>query len=180
MEFRVLGPTELYDDVRQRRAPLSSHKQRTLMGALLVKYGSIVSTERLREEVWGELRPPKSANALQAQVYRLRQIMDRLEQDKTRPQRLVTCSSGYTLRTDPDQIDSERFMRAVDKARRTADQDPVLAEKILRGALRLWRGPALQGSHGPICAAGAAMLEEGIAFQCAGIPLRCIAAGIHV
>ncbi len=160
MKFRVLGPTELYDNVRQRRIPLNSHKQRALLGALIVKYGSIVSAEKLGEEVWGELTP-KSANALQAQVYRLRRLMDRVEQEGPRPQqRLITRDSGYGLRADPEQIDSELFMQAVDRARKCADKDPVLAEKTLRGALRLWRGAALQGSRGPICDAGATMLEE--------------------
>ncbi|MET8883850.1 MULTISPECIES: AfsR/SARP family transcriptional regulator [Streptomyces] len=161
MKFRVLGPTELYDNVNDRRAALNSSKQRTLMGALIVKYGSSVSAERLGEEVWGECSPNRSANALQAQVYRLRRLIDRVERDcGGTQQRLITRESGYALRAEPHQIDSELFTRTVDRARRTADRAPDVAEKTLRGALRLWRGPALQGSRGPICSAGAAMLEE--------------------
>lgn len=161
VKFRVLGPTELYDNVNQRRVPLNSQKQRTLLGALIVKCGSVVSAEKLGEEVWGELSPRKSANALQAQVYRLRRLMEGLDQEGGHgQQRLITRESGYGLRTEPDQIDSELFMQTVDRARRMADKDLVLAEKTIRGALRLWRGPALQGSQGPICSAGAAMLEE--------------------
>ncbi|GAA3989811.1 hypothetical protein GCM10022384_42210 [Streptomyces marokkonensis] len=160
MKFKVLGPTELYDNVHQHRVPLHSHKQRTLLGALIVKYGSIVSTEQLGEEVWGELTP-RSANALQAQVYRLRRLMDRVDQEGGQPpQRLITRDSGYGLRADPEQVDSELFMQTVVRARRCAEKAPVLAEKTLRSALRLWRGTALQGSRGPICAAGATMLEE--------------------
>ncbi|PAZ10467.1 hypothetical protein CLM62_40590 [Streptomyces sp. SA15] len=161
MKFRVLGLTELYDNVNQRRVPLSSQKQRTLMGALIVKCGSSVSAEQLSEEVWGESKPHKSANALQAQVYRLRRMMDQLKAgDMATQQCLITEESGYVLKTDPEQIDSELFLRGIDRARHTADQDPVLAEKMIRGALKLWRGPALQGSRGPICTAGAALLEE--------------------
>jgi SARP family transcriptional regulator, regulator of embCAB operon len=161
VKFRVLGPTELYDNVNHRRAALNSHKQRTLMGALIVKYGSSVSAERLGEEVWGDCSPPQSANALQAQVYRLRRLIDRVERESGgSQQRLITRESGYALRADPEQVDSELFMQTVDRARRAADKAPEVAEKTIRSALRLWRGPALQGSRGPICTAGAAMLEE--------------------
>ncbi|KAF3468934.1 AfsR/SARP family transcriptional regulator [Streptomyces sp. Tu 3180] len=153
--------TELYDSVNQRRVPLSSHKQRTLMGALIVKCGSTVSAEQLSEEVWGNSKPRKSANALQAQIYRLRRMMDPLKGGEAAAQEcLITEESGYVLRADPEQIDSEVFVRTVDRARHTAAQDPALAEKMVRGALKLWRGPALQGSRGPLCTAGAAMLEE--------------------
>ncbi|OKI45000.1 hypothetical protein A6A29_33775 [Streptomyces sp. TSRI0281] len=131
------------------------------MGALIVKYGSSVSAEKLCDEVWGERSPNRSANALQAQVYRLRRLIDRVERDSGgTQQRLITRESGYALRAEPNQIDSELFTQMVDRARRTADRGPDVAEKTLRGALRLWRGPALQGSRGPICLAGAAVLEE--------------------
>lgn len=161
MKFRVLGPTELYDTANQRRVPLHGQKQRALLGALIAKCGSVVSPEKLAEEVWGDVGPQKSANALQAQVYRLRRLIDRLDQGgELGQQRLITRESGYALRADPEHIDSELFLQSVDRARQLAGKDLLLAEKTVRGALRLWRGPALQGSQGPICSAAAAALEE--------------------
>jgi hypothetical protein len=47
---------------------------------------------------------------------------------------------GYQLDTDPDDIDAHRFRRLLDQATHAAPQE---REHLLRQALALWRGPAL-------------------------------------
>ncbi|MFI6344298.1 BTAD domain-containing putative transcriptional regulator [Streptomyces sp. NPDC050560] len=161
MQFRVLGPPGIYDDVRQRSVQLTSPKQRVLLGALLVRLGSPVPTEELIRELWGDSAPDKAANALQAHVSRLRQQLIEAEPGRANSPRLVVRGSGYVLQARPDELDSVQFRFLVTRAKRLMESDPHSAGVFLRKALGLWRGPALDGgSQGPLCAAAAARLEE--------------------
>lgn len=55
----------------------------------------------------------------------------------------------------------QRFERLSARSRAAAPSDPAHALELLRDALSLWRGPALQDSrYGPICTAAADRLEE--------------------
>ena len=78
--------------------------------------------------------PPATANkALQNGVSQLRRV---LPEDVLR-----TVPRGYELRVGEDELDADRFERALDAAR--DDTDPESAAATLRAALELWRGPAL-------------------------------------
>lgn len=161
MQFRVLGLPEVYDEVRQRSVPLNSPKQRTLLGALLVRPGSLVPAGKLIQELWTDRPPSKSANALQAHVSRLRHLLIELEPERAGSPRLVAHGDGYLLRARQEETDSWQFCHAAVRARRLAATDPLAACTLLRRALRLWRGAAFEGcAPGPVCAAEAARLEE--------------------
>lgn len=161
MQFRVLGRPEIYDEVGQRRVQLTSPKQRVLLGALLVHMGSPVPTEGLINELWGHNPPEKASNALQAHVSRLRQQLIEVEPSRANTPRLVARGSGYLLQARPEEVDSVQFRLQVARAQRQLPSDPHTACGLLRKALKLWRGPALDGgSHGPLCAGAAARLEE--------------------
>ncbi|MET8298240.1 AfsR/SARP family transcriptional regulator, partial [Streptomyces sp. NPDC005180] len=61
----------------------------------------------------------------------------------------------------PAETDAACFQQLTDTARRILHEDPGRAGELLRRALALWRGPALEGSVlGGICAGRAAQLEE--------------------
>lgn len=161
MQFRVLGPSAIYDDVKQRSVQLTGPKQRALFGALLVRLGSPVPAEELIYELWGSNGPDKAGNALQAHVSRLRQQLIELEPSRANTPRLVARGSGYVLQARPDTLDSVQFRLLVARAKRLVGLDPHAAVLLLRKALGLWRGRALDGgSRGPLCAAAAARLEE--------------------
>jgi DNA-binding SARP family transcriptional activator len=161
MQFRVLGPPGIHDDVRQRSVQLTSPKQRVLLGALLVRLGTRVPTDELIRELWGSNPPDKAGNALQAHVSRLRQQLIEAEPSRVNTPRLVVRGSGYVLQARPEELDSVQFRLQVARARRLLEADPHSAALVLRKALGLWRGPALEGgAHGPLCAAAAARLEE--------------------
>ncbi|MGR8007780.1 AfsR/SARP family transcriptional regulator [Streptomyces hypolithicus] len=161
MQFRVLGPPEIYDEVRQRSVQLNSPKQRVLLGVLLVRLGSPVPTEALINELWGRNAPDKAINALQAHVSRLRQQLIEVEPARANTPRLVARGSGYLLQARPDELDSVQFRLQAARAQRQMGADPHAAAALLRKALKLWRGPALDGgSQGPLCAGVAARLEE--------------------
>ncbi|MFG3250089.1 BTAD domain-containing putative transcriptional regulator [Streptomyces sp. NPDC048187] len=161
MRFRVLGVPEVHDDVADRRVPLTSPKQRQLLGALLVRPGVPVPMERLIEELWSGGAPGKAVNALQAHVSRLRQLLIEAEPSRANAPRLVARDTGYVLEARPEELDSARFLRDTARARALVDGDPRTACALLTEALGLWRGPAMAGStSGPLCAGAAAELEE--------------------
>jgi DNA-binding SARP family transcriptional activator len=130
IEFRILGPLEVARDGRP--LPLTGHRQRALLAALLLRANQVVATDRLVDELWrGE--PPKTATtALHNVVSQLRRLLG----DDV----LLTRPPGYLLCAAPEQIDAGRFEAALRDAR---GREPTERAPVLRDALAMWRGPAL-------------------------------------
>src|SRR5262249_11756607 len=120
MEFKVLGPLEIADDGRVLQ--LGSGRQLALVALLLVHRNTVVPTERIVDELWGE-SPPATATKIVRNAISLRR--------KELGDRLVTRSPGYLLRVDPNELDADWFEQAI------ADGRP-------KAALALWRGAPLQ------------------------------------
>lgn len=165
MQFRILGLVEVRDEQTGLRLLPMGAKQRALLGALVVKAGHNVSVHRLIDELWGEHPPANAANALQVHVARLRRLLSGPQRRDVAPHAqhpwIVTTSRGYTLQPAPVETDAARFQHLTDQGRRVLLHDPGQAGELLRRALSLWRGPALEGSVlGDICAIKAAQLEE--------------------
>lgn len=163
MQFRILGPVEVHDERTGLRILPTGAKQRALLGALVVKAGQVVSVHRLIDELWGEHPPANATNALQAHVARLRRLLPvpAAGSGEAHHEWIVTRSLGYVLRLGRASTDAEHFQRLAAQGRAVAAGDPEQAAELLRRALALWRGPALEGSvRGDICAAEAAQLEE--------------------
>jgi DNA-binding SARP family transcriptional activator len=151
MLLRLLGPLEVLD-TQGVRVVVSGRKQRALLAVLVAHGGRPVSVDRLTRELWGAAPPANALNALQAHVGRLRRALELASGDD----RIVTGSSGYRLVLRSGETDAAEFTAAVAAARVANDPIP-----LLRSALSLWRGAALDGCVlGDICAAEAAMLEE--------------------
>ncbi len=107
---------------------------RALLAALALEPGRIVPRTRLVDWIWGEESPADAVNALQVLVSRLRKVL---------PDGFVEArSGGYRLAVDPEAVDVSRFEHLVAQAR-TAD-DPARVD-LLRSALGLWRGTAMEG-----------------------------------
>jgi DNA-binding SARP family transcriptional activator len=53
VESRVLGPLEVLADGRS--IDLGHHKQRALLALLLINANRVVSTDAIREEIWGKM-----------------------------------------------------------------------------------------------------------------------------
>ncbi|WP_369229188.1 winged helix-turn-helix domain-containing protein [Streptomyces sp. R21] len=75
MEFRILGPVQVYDERSRAAAVPAGAKQRALLGALVVRAGRVVAAEQLVDELWGAYPPAGAANALQAHMTRLRRLL---------------------------------------------------------------------------------------------------------
>ncbi|MFD9462036.1 BTAD domain-containing putative transcriptional regulator [Streptomyces sp. NPDC060027] len=181
MQFRILGPVEIQDERTGLRILPAGTKQRALLGALVARSGHVVPVRQLIDELWGHRPPANAANALQAHVARLRRLVPEPGPGPwpepgpwpgpgpgpgagavgRHREWLVTRPPGYLLRPGPGASDAQRFRELAARGRAAAATDPRHAAELLRAALALWRGPALEGSaRGGICAAEAARLEE--------------------
>jgi YVTN family beta-propeller protein len=152
MEFRVLGSLEVVD--HDGPVALGAPKQRALLAVLLLHRGEPVSSDRLIDEIWGG-RPPASANKLvQGYVSNLRKLLG--------DGRLVTQGRGYRLQLEPGLTDVDRFEALAAEGRRALeDGEALTAAAVLRGALAVWRGPALADfAYQPFAQAEIARLQE--------------------
>jgi DNA-binding SARP family transcriptional activator/tetratricopeptide (TPR) repeat protein len=131
MEFRVLGPLEVWEGGRPLE--LRRPKHRALLAALLLRAGQAVSVDQLLDDLWGERPPPTARGSLQNMVSGLRKLLGKTV--------LRTESPGYVLDVGPERIDVFRFERLVEEARSAADEEERVER--LRKALALWRGPPL-------------------------------------
>ena len=144
VEFRLLGPVEVW--AGGRRVDTGQPRQRSVLAALLVDAGRLVTWESLIDRVWGEAPPAGARHALYSHVARVRRLLAAAAGPGEAPPRLVRQPGGYLLDVDPDRVDLHRFRRLVDQARaRNANGERVL---LLREAVELWRGEPLAGLPG--------------------------------
>ncbi|MGJ5755148.1 DNA-binding SARP family transcriptional activator [Streptomyces puniciscabiei] len=140
---------------------IESAAQTTLLIPLLVNRRSFVSASVLAGELWGDSRPGRSENALQAHISRLRKCFKRV--DPTRPEgRLKSGPNGYQLLLGDDEVDGERFIRAVQDAQMFSGiRHPADTSSRMRRALAMWRGPVFGGiTGGPLCQTEAARYQD--------------------
>lgn len=149
MIFRILGPLEVWDG--GERLSLGGPQQRTLLALLLLNANSVVSADRLVDELWGADAPPSARGLLKGCVAMLRRSLG-----VGRDERLLTRSPGYLLQVRPGERDLDRVEELAGTAKRDAGQ----AAAVLREALSQWRGPALDGLEAETCRAEATRLEE--------------------
>jgi DNA-binding SARP family transcriptional activator len=155
MRFRLLGPVEVRagEDWRGIGAP----KWRSVLAALLINPGQIVSVDALISEVWRDDPPARAANLISIYVLRLRRLMDDPD-----GQLLVTRAPGYQLRVTGDDTDALLFEAMVRDGRRAFGAgDPQGAASRLTEALALWYGrPLADVPSTPLVEAEAERLAE--------------------
>lgn len=132
MQIGMLGPFEVRMD-DGALADVPGARLRGLLIALALEPGRVVPKATLIDWIWGEHPPSEAANALQRLVSRLRRAL---------PDGSVEGQAGgYRLAVDPDAVDAVRFERLLGQARGGADSRRA---RLLREALALWRGAAMQ------------------------------------
>lgn len=136
MRFGLLGPVQVWSDggVLEVRGAV----RRTLLAALLIRPGTVVSMDQLIETVWGSRAPALPTPALYNQITRLRRI---LGPDGAR---IEAVSPGYVIRVGPGELDLLEFEGLCADGRRAGLggrwED---ASKAFAAALSLWRGRPL-------------------------------------
>ena len=136
LEFRILGPLEARagEDVVR----LGGARQRALLAILLLHANEVVSVDRLVDELWAEAPPATAAHTVQVHVSNMRKALEAAAPGSAA--RLETRPPGYRLRTEPGELDLERFESLCEQAR---GAEPQRASALLREALALWRGAPL-------------------------------------
>jgi predicted ATPase/DNA-binding SARP family transcriptional activator len=133
LDFRVLGGIEVVR--RGQPVPIGGPKPRLALALLAAHRGSVVSTDRLCEEMWGSGPPTDPSGVLQSHLSRLRRILRPDAEILARP-------PGYVLEISDDAIDAGRFELLCERA--SASSDPTAKVEMLESALACWRGSAFE------------------------------------
>jgi DNA-binding SARP family transcriptional activator/Tfp pilus assembly protein PilF len=143
VEFRLLGPVELWADGRRRE--LGTAKERLVLAILLLSPGQLVTAETLIDHLWDTAPPAKPRPSLYSYVTRLRDRLAQTGDDVELPFR----SGGYVLEIDETTIDVHRFQLLRTQARAIAQSgDDQHAIELYREAAELWRGEPLADLSG--------------------------------
>ncbi|MEV5967226.1 BTAD domain-containing putative transcriptional regulator, partial [Kribbella sp. NPDC051952] len=137
VEFQVLGTVGAVGD--DGPVGLGGGRMRTLLAALLLRAGRVVTVDQLRLDVWGEESSLSPRGVIQAGVSRLRRALGDTDATLIR-----TDPSGYLIDLDGHTTDLQQF-RELTAAARKVDQ-PTHRIELLDRALGLWRGDPLQGA----------------------------------
>src|SRR5688500_11901015 len=116
MRFQVLGPVVGCD--AHGPVALGPARQRTVLAALLIERGVMVSFDQLAYRVWGETPPQRARLTLHTYLSRLRAVLGGAGGPA-----LVRRSHSYALEMDETAVDLHRFRALAQQARRSADDD---------------------------------------------------------
>jgi DNA-binding SARP family transcriptional activator len=135
LEFRLLGPLEVLADGNP--ISLGGRKQRATLAILLLHANSIVSVDRLADDLYSGAPPVTAVTQVQRQISELRKTLRDASAIETR-------APGYVLRASAQQLDLHEFERLAEEGSRALDRgDADAATDLLRRALELWRGEPL-------------------------------------
>src|SRR5580658_4597073 len=154
-EFRILGPLEVATG--SGRLDLGGARQQVVLAMLLLSANDVVSVDRLEEAIYGEDLPPTARSQAQISISSLRRLLAAHGHAAA----ISRQAQGYTLRVESRRLDSARFEELVTAGRADRDSGHLdQAATSYRDALRLWRGPALEGIDSLVIRAAAARLDE--------------------
>lgn len=155
MEFRILGPLEIVDGAG--RLQLGGARQQIVVATLLLSANRVVSLDRLLEAIYGADLPPTSRAQVQISISSLRRLFAAHGHDDV----ITTRGRGYVIRVERGQLDAQRFEELVAAAQVAhQEHDLDLAIATYRDALRLWRGPALDGMDSQLIQVAVSRLDE--------------------
>ncbi|MFG2822915.1 BTAD domain-containing putative transcriptional regulator [Kitasatospora sp. NPDC048365] len=157
----VLGPLTMTVDGTS--VVPTAAKPRKVLALLAVRVGQVVPVPVILEELWGGHPPASALTTLQTYILQLRRLLDAALPAGVSAKRVLrTAFGGYQLDIDPDTTDTAAFERYGATGIRAMDLgDPETAERLLRQAAAVWRGPALVDVEiGPRLEADVRYLEE--------------------
>lgn len=162
MEIKVLGPLA----ISEQNATIvpSATKPRQLLALLALRCNRTVSTATLIDEIWGEEVPKSASATLHTYVMQIRRKISAAVGGPRGSAReiLQTSYSGYAILGQADNSDIAEFRHLSTRGTFALESgDPRSASRLLRQALDLWRGSALEGVRlGPVLRIDAMSLEE--------------------
>ncbi|MET8696719.1 AfsR/SARP family transcriptional regulator [Streptomyces bauhiniae] len=138
--FQVLGLLAITDG--HETVVLQPSKPTSLLAALLLHPGAVVSGELLQRVVWGDRPPSGGRSALHTCVLRLRRLFSKYG---VADHAIEAVPGGYRLQADAETLDLLHFRDLLGRA--SAGDDPESALRLARAALGLWKGPLLGNVH---------------------------------
>lgn len=155
MNFEILGPLEIA--VGSERLELGGTRQQVVMATLLLSANRVVTMDRLVEAIYGEDLPPTCRSQAQICVSSLRRLFAAHGNGAI----ISTRAHGYVIQVGTGRLDSQQFEDLATVARAARDEQNLdRAVASYRDALRLWRGPALDGIDSQLVRAAAGRLDE--------------------
>lgn len=156
LRFGILGP--LYVAAGIQPVLVGGARSQSILAALLLDANRVVSVPQLVEAAWGEDPPHGALTQVRNRISTLRRI---LRDARPSIDPITTIGSGYIINADDRCLDLLQFDSSIADARalRTAGKLPE-ARAVLDNALRLWRGPALDGLITPYMRDMANSIEE--------------------
>jgi DNA-binding SARP family transcriptional activator len=147
IEFSLLGPLMVRCDGRAVAVP--GGKPRTVLAALLLDAGDLVTVDQLAEVLWGADLPASARVSVQNHVKRLRQALGEAGRA-----RIATLPGGYVLHLEAGELDVSRFQNSLACAQAAArDTRWEQASEQASAALLLWHGE-------PLADAGSELLAQ--------------------
>jgi DNA-binding SARP family transcriptional activator len=135
LEVKLLGPVEVHS---AGEAASLSPLERNLVAILALAKGTVVSTGRIIDCLWGDRPPAAPRSRVQGLVSSLRRKVG---------DALVTRQPGYLLDPAACVVDIDKCQELARRARLAKPYDEVAY--WLRLALGVWRGDALDGVDAP-------------------------------
>ncbi|MFV2112705.1 BTAD domain-containing putative transcriptional regulator [Micromonospora sp. LOL_025] len=152
MRFRVLGLPYI-----EKAAGVAGRRTTVLASMLALNANKHVSLDRLIDAVWEE-RPPATARE---QVQNCISILRRSLSDGPTAITIQRIGASYQLNVDANEVDAHRFERDYRTATtQAAAGDLEAGANLMRSALALWRGPALDGMESAELRAHACRLND--------------------
>ncbi|GIH03269.1 hypothetical protein Rhe02_13360 [Rhizocola hellebori] len=154
LEVSLLGPTEVRVSGESiTLAPL----ERNLLAVLALSKGTVISTERIIDCLWGDRHPASPRSRVQGLISTLRRKVG---------EALITRHPGYQLDAAGTTIDLDECEDLARQGRLA--KSPGETAQYLRKALSLWRGEPLDGVSAPgievdrtrLCEKRVGLLEE--------------------
>ncbi|WP_020419299.1 AfsR/SARP family transcriptional regulator [Amycolatopsis sp. ATCC 39116] len=158
VSFGLLGPIRVWHDGHQLDA--GSPQQRGVLALLLLGEGRQVTLEEIVGALWGPEAPRSAVVTTRTYISRLRRLLTGAAGGGTSAE-IRSAGRGYQLLVDPAAVDVTVFRQTTADARDARDRgEDAEAARLLRGALALWRGPALDGLGGPFFEGRRTWLEQ--------------------
>src|SRR5215218_8908493 len=115
VDYRLLGRLEVIRDGVP--VELGAFRQRALLALLLANAGTVLSTDRILDELWGETFGADKQGSLWVYVSGLRGALEPGRTKRSEGTILLTRAPGYVLAIDRDDTDLGRFERTLGEAR---------------------------------------------------------------
>ncbi|GAA1477120.1 BTAD domain-containing putative transcriptional regulator [Nocardioides aestuarii] len=140
MRIQVLGSTRAEVEPGEHVA-LGSRRPRSILAALALTPGQVVSADALADLLWGGQPPPGAHGTLHSHLSGLRRSLEPGLARRDPGNVIATTDHGYVLRVPRDHVDTHVFADVV-----------AAAERQLASLWTLVEGPAV-GAAGPLPAA---------------------------